>query len=76
MQTTPVDPYFLARTAMALGERNRALDLLSRCAPKGSLSFPFAAVEPVFDELHGDPRWSKILDDCLKLPADAPARDR
>ena len=76
MQAAPVDPYFLARTAMIQGERDRALDLLSRCAPKGSLSFPFAAVDPVFDELHGDPRWSKILDDCLELPADAPARDR
>ena len=76
MQVTPVDPYYLARTALDLGERHRALDLLSRCAPKGGLAFPFAAVEPAFDELHGDPRWSKILDDCLKLPADAPARDR
>lgn len=76
MQTAPLDPYFLARTAMMLGERDRALSLLSRCAPKGTLAFPFAAVEPAFDELQGDPRWSKVLDDCLKLPADAPARDR
>ncbi len=71
MNAAPMDPYFLARTAMVLGERDRALDLLSRCAPKGSLAFPFAGVEPVFDELHGDPRWSKVLDNCLKLPADA-----
>lgn len=76
MQAVLVDPYFPARTAMDLGERDRALDLLSRCATKGTLAFPFAAVEPAFDELHGDPRWSKILDDCLKLPANAPARDR
>jgi len=25
--------------------------------------------------LHSDPRWSQVLD-CLKLPADAPARKR
>jgi hypothetical protein len=36
---------------------------------------PFAAVEPAFDPLHSDPRWSQVLD-CLKLPADAPARTR
>lgn len=73
LRTRPVDPYFPAKTAMVLGERDRALDLLGRCASKGSLAFPFAAVEPVFDDLHGDPRWSRVLD-CLKLPADAPAR--
>lgn len=71
MHAAPGDPYFLARTAMMLGQRDRALDLLSRCVPKDALAFPLAAVEPVFDELHGDPRWSKVLDDCLKWPAPA-----
>ncbi|HEV2851735.1 MAG TPA: winged helix-turn-helix domain-containing protein [Thermoanaerobaculia bacterium] len=73
LRTQPVDPYFPAKNAMVMGDRERALDLLSRCATKGSLAFPFAAVEPVFDPLHGDPRWSQVLD-CLKLPDDAPAR--
>ena len=72
LRTQPVDPYFMAKTAMAMGERDRALNLLTRCAPKGSLTAPFAAVEPVFDPLHGDPRWPQVLA-CLKLPADAPA---
>jgi DNA-binding winged helix-turn-helix (wHTH) protein/Tfp pilus assembly protein PilF len=73
LRSGPVDPYFPAKNAMVMGNRDRALDLLSRCASKGSMAFPFAAVEPAFDPLHEDPRWAKVLD-CLKLPADAPAR--
>jgi DNA-binding winged helix-turn-helix (wHTH) protein/tetratricopeptide (TPR) repeat protein len=73
LRTQPVDPYFMAKTAMVMGERDRALNLLSRCPVQGSLTFPFAAVEPVFDDLHGDPRWPQVLA-CLKLPDDAPAR--
>lgn len=73
LRTQPVDPYFMAKTAMVMGDRDRAMSLLSRCATPGSLTFPFAAVEPVFDRLHGDPRWPQVLA-CLKLPADAPAR--
>jgi tetratricopeptide (TPR) repeat protein len=67
------DPYVQAKNAVNLGDRNRALDLLTgQCTPQG-LSSPFAAVEPLFDSLHDDPRWGQVLD-CLKLPADAPAR--
>lgn len=75
-RTMAVDPYYPAKNAVVMGERDRALDLLSRCAPKGSLALPFAAVEPMFDDLHDDPRWPKVLDGCLKLPAGAPARHR
>lgn len=74
LRTMAFDPYTQAKNAMIMGDRERALNLLSRCVPKGALATPFAAVDPVFDELHDDPRWPKILDDCLKLPADAPAR--
>jgi hypothetical protein len=74
LRTQPTfDPYARAKNAMALGEPDRALDLLThQCTPEG-MSMPFAAVEPLFDPLHFDPRWSQVLD-CLKLPADAPAR--
>ncbi len=73
LRTMPLDPYLPAKNAVILGERERALNLLSRCVPTGALAAPFAAVEPVFEELHGDPRWPQVLD-CLKLPADAPVR--
>ncbi|HEX4959596.1 MAG TPA: winged helix-turn-helix domain-containing protein [Thermoanaerobaculia bacterium] len=67
------DPFGRAKDALMLGDRNRALDLLtSDCTPEGWTS-PYAAVEPLFDSLHSDPRWPQVLD-CLKLPADAPAR--
>jgi DNA-binding winged helix-turn-helix (wHTH) protein/TolB-like protein len=68
-----LDPYSQAKNALMLGDRDRALHLLtSDCSPEGWVA-PFAAVEPLFDPLHDDPRWSQVLD-CLKLPADAPAR--
>jgi DNA-binding winged helix-turn-helix (wHTH) protein/tetratricopeptide (TPR) repeat protein len=73
LQEGPVDSYERARNAMVLGRRDRALDLLTQqCTPQG-IGSPFAAVDPIFDDLHADPRWSQVLD-CLKLPADAPAR--
>ncbi len=75
LRTQPVDPVAQAKNAMALGQRDRALDLLThQCTPQGMWS-PYAAVEPAFDSLHSDPRWGQVLD-CLKLPADAPARTR
>jgi DNA-binding winged helix-turn-helix (wHTH) protein/TolB-like protein len=75
LRTQALDPYLRAKNAMALGEPERALDLLThQCTPEG-MWLPFAAVEPIFDTLHSDPRWSRVLD-CIKLPADAPARQR
>jgi tetratricopeptide (TPR) repeat protein len=69
------DTYAEAKNALMLGDRGRALDLLtSNCSPVAWAS-PYAAVEPLFDPLHSDPRWGQVLD-CLKLPADAPARAR
>ncbi|HEX4959593.1 MAG TPA: winged helix-turn-helix domain-containing protein [Thermoanaerobaculia bacterium] len=73
LQNGFVDPYFRAETALVLGDRDRALALLTeQCSPPESV-VPFTAVEPMFDSLHADPRWPKVLD-CLKLPASAPAR--
>jgi DNA-binding winged helix-turn-helix (wHTH) protein/Tfp pilus assembly protein PilF len=73
LRTMPLDPYIQAKNAMSLGDRDRALDLLThQCTPEGMWA-PFAAVEPIFDPLHSNPRWSQVLD-CIKLPADAPAR--
>ena len=67
------DSYSQAKNALMLGDRNRALDLLtSDCTPE-AWAAPYAAVEPLFDPLQSDPRWSQVLD-CLKLPAAAPAR--
>ncbi|HEV7507417.1 MAG TPA: winged helix-turn-helix domain-containing protein [Thermoanaerobaculia bacterium] len=73
LRAQPIDPFARAKNAMALGQPDRALSLLThQCTPEG-MWMPFAAVEPAFDPLHSDPRWGQVLD-CLKLPADAPAR--
>ncbi|HKI00490.1 MAG TPA: winged helix-turn-helix domain-containing protein [Thermoanaerobaculia bacterium] len=69
----PVDTYSQAKNAMLIGQRERALDLLTRQCDSPGIRLPFAAIEPLFDDLHGDPRWPQVLD-CLRLPADAPAR--
>jgi DNA-binding winged helix-turn-helix (wHTH) protein/Tfp pilus assembly protein PilF len=66
-------PYDLARAAVYVGEEERALDLLLEQCRLRSVQTPLIAVEPVFESLHGHPRWSQVLD-CLKLPADAPVR--
>ncbi|MEA2602330.1 MAG: hypothetical protein QOF89_3322 [Acidobacteriota bacterium] len=68
-----VDNYSQAKNALMLGDRDRAFHLLISDCSQGDWVSPFAAVEPLFDPLHSDPRWSQVLD-CLKLPADAPAR--
>ena len=56
------------RTEEALG------DLEQQCRNGGEgIMFNFIAVEPVFDPLHGDPRFAGIVD-CTGIPRDAPAR--
>lgn len=66
--------YFSAVASMDSGRHGPALDTLEEdCKTRKSFMLLFTAAEPAFDPLRGDPRFERILD-CLKLPADAPAR--
>ncbi len=65
--------YAQAKNAMLMGDRDRAFQLLISDCSSLEWVTPYAPVEPLFDPLHSDPRWSQVLD-CLKLPADSPAR--
>jgi DNA-binding winged helix-turn-helix (wHTH) protein/tetratricopeptide (TPR) repeat protein len=67
-------PYLFATAAMESGHYGQALDALEEdCRTRKSFLLHFVAVEPAFAPLYGDPRFSRILD-CVRLPADAPAR--
>jgi DNA-binding winged helix-turn-helix (wHTH) protein/TolB-like protein len=67
--------YTLAQTAAVCGRTGEALDALEQECRNGGegILFNYVAVEPLFDTLHGDPRFAKIVD-CTHLPKDAPAR--
>ena len=70
-----VAAYFLAIASVGSGRYGRALDALEEdCRTRRSFMLLFAGVEPGLDPLHRDPRFTRLLVDCLKLPADAPVR--
>jgi hypothetical protein len=71
----PGDSFTLAKYNATAGRNEEALaDLERQCRNGGEqVLFVFTAVEPVFDALHGDPRFLRVVD-CTRLPPDAPVR--
>ncbi len=67
--------YTLAQYSATAGRTEEALGYLERECRNGGegIMFNFVAVEPVFDPLHGNPRFARIVD-CTGLPKDAPVR--
>jgi DNA-binding winged helix-turn-helix (wHTH) protein/TolB-like protein len=67
--------YSVAQMAAVTGRTGEALDALEQECRNGGegILFNFVAVEPLFESLHKDPRFAKIVD-CTRLPKDAPAR--
>jgi DNA-binding winged helix-turn-helix (wHTH) protein/TolB-like protein len=70
----PISLISLAASSTLGGHVDQALDALEQECRKGGdeLLFVYTAVEPVFDSLHGDPRFARIVD-CTGLPRNAPA---
>ncbi|HKH47814.1 MAG TPA: winged helix-turn-helix domain-containing protein [Thermoanaerobaculia bacterium] len=69
-------PDVFAHNAAAAGQTDLALAYLEKaCQRKWPVLLLVAAADPLFDSLHGDPRFEGFLD-CIGLPADAPARRR
>jgi serine/threonine-protein kinase len=57
-----VPPLHLARTYLGLGERDQALDWLERSyADPASSAWPFHLVDPMFENLRGEPRFVALL---------------
>jgi hypothetical protein len=71
----PDNSYGLAAVNAAAGRTGEALGYLERLCRNGGEGpmLNFVPVEPVFDPLHGDPRFARIVD-CTGLPRDAPVR--
>ena len=57
-----VDPFWISAVYVALGEHDRAFEMLDRAYEVGSMRLPNVSVDPKFDALHGDPRFSELLD--------------
>jgi DNA-binding winged helix-turn-helix (wHTH) protein/TolB-like protein/Flp pilus assembly protein TadD len=64
----------LAAASSVGGHLDAAFDALEQECRKGGdeFLFTYVAVEPVFDPLHGDPRFARIVD-CTGIPHDSPA---
>jgi DNA-binding winged helix-turn-helix (wHTH) protein/TolB-like protein len=71
----PGRSYGVALANATVGQASEVLAALEQQCRNGgeSLMFNFVAVEPMFDFVHHDPRFAKIVD-CAGVPLTAPAR--
>ncbi len=56
-----VDPYFLAQIHTALGDRDKAFQELEKAYEERSSWLVWLKVEPKFDSLRSDPRFTNLL---------------
>ena len=56
-----VGPYRMAMAAARLGDAEAAFAWLDRAAAARDFNFVCTAVDPTFDALRDDPRWSSLL---------------
>ena len=56
-----VSPYTFATVYAALGERDKAFSLLQKAVDEGAAGQSFMKVDPVFDNLHPDPRFADLM---------------
>lgn len=55
------NPYNIARVYVALGEKDEAIDWLTKALERKSFSIWFLRVDPFFDPLRQDPRFQELL---------------
>jgi len=63
-----VSPYFMARIYARLGERDQALEWLRKAYDRHSNYLVVLKVEPLFDPLRSDPRFTELLRDIGLSP--------
>ena len=56
-----VDPFWISAVHVALGEHDRAFEMLERAYEAGSMRLPHVSVDPKFDALRDDPRFTEVL---------------
>jgi hypothetical protein len=57
-----VPKYEVAKVELALGRRDRALDLLERAYDERSHSMVFLGIDPQLAELHGSARFERLIE--------------
>ena len=56
-----VASYFVAIADTALGERDEAFAALEKDFAERSTHFSWVPIDPLFDDLHADPRWTTLV---------------
>ena len=56
-----VASYFVAIADTALGEKDEAFAALEKDFVERSTYYSFVPIDPLFDDLHTDPRWAAVV---------------
>jgi len=56
-----IDPLYLAYAYVGLGDNSKALESLEKAREVHSLSLTALKVDPIYDPLRGDPRYTQLL---------------
>jgi TolB-like protein/Tfp pilus assembly protein PilF len=56
-----VSPWLFALIYSGLGDKDRAFDCLEECYQKREHDLAYSNIWPQFDNLHSDPRWSRLV---------------
>jgi tetratricopeptide (TPR) repeat protein len=62
-----VSPYALAAVLTALGDKAHAIDELERGYNEGGFYISLIKVDPLFDDLRGDPRFDALVQKVIAL---------
>ena len=78
---TYVPPYAMAFITLGLGDKDATFELLERALQKHDVHLMFLTVDPMWDPLRQDPRFTSILDRCdfmrtARLERTAPGSSR
>ena len=56
-----VDPYFIAYIYMGLGDIDKTFEYLEKCFKVGDMYLSYLPIDPIFKELHDDPRFEALM---------------
>jgi len=56
-----VEPYYIAYIYMGLGNTEKVFDLFEQGFEEGDMHLLYLPIDPIFDELHEDPRFKALM---------------
>ncbi len=56
-----IDTYFIAYIYVGLGDKDKAFDYLEKCFEVGDMYLCYLPIDPIFKDLHEDPRFKVLL---------------